>query len=295
MQKLSSYLYQNRIQILADLAGFNVEYTNVYQRNVKIYNGINNTLEFDIKNADQKRIDLTTFSLLKMNVMDAVGKALPNSPYTVVPSALKGIAVGVIPGADLTALSNQYLTYSLVATKDLEDVILYTNSRFEAIGTLELINNAIPSNRPVTIYNSFIGEIDLLGNVINHTSAMPATFYEAVPTTALRFTVEMTEFIGTIWLMGTTKSTITSESFRHSATLLTYTFTVPNSSPLIFTNVEIADFKYFRVYYQGDNPLTPTGSVNRVLVEADVYTQEYNIIDGGGSEGAEIILDGGSA
>jgi hypothetical protein len=295
MQKLSSYLYQNRIQILADLAGFNVEYTNVYQRNVKIYNGINNTLEFDIKNADQKRIDLTTFSLLKMNVMDAAGKALPNSPYTVVPSALKGIAVGVIPGADLTALSNQYLTYSLVATKDLEDVILYTNSRFEAIGTLELINNAIPSNRPVTIYNSFIGEIDLLGNVINHTSAMPATFYEAVPTTALRFTVEMTEFIGTIWLMGTTKSTITSESFRHSATLLTYTFTVPNSSPLIFTNVEIADFKYFRVYYQGDNPLTPTGSVNRVLVEADVYTQEYNIIDGGGSEGAEIILDGGSA
>ena len=44
MQKLSSYLYPNRIELLADLAGFSVEYTNVYQRNVKIYNGIDNKI-----------------------------------------------------------------------------------------------------------------------------------------------------------------------------------------------------------------------------------------------------------
>ena len=64
MQKISSYLYPNRVEVLADMASFNVEYTNVYQKNVKIYNGIDNTIEFDIKNADQKRIDLATIELI---------------------------------------------------------------------------------------------------------------------------------------------------------------------------------------------------------------------------------------
>ena len=31
MQKIQSYLYTNRIQLLADVAGFTTEYTNVYQ------------------------------------------------------------------------------------------------------------------------------------------------------------------------------------------------------------------------------------------------------------------------
>ena len=39
MQKISSYLYSNRVILLANLAGFTVEYTNVYQRTIKIYNG----------------------------------------------------------------------------------------------------------------------------------------------------------------------------------------------------------------------------------------------------------------
>ena len=78
MQKISSYLYPNRIQLLANLASFNVEYTNVYQRTIKIYKGVDNVLEFDIKNADQKRLDLITTPLvsnLKLNLMDEIGRA----------------------------------------------------------------------------------------------------------------------------------------------------------------------------------------------------------------------------
>lgn len=100
MQKISTYLYPNRIELLADLAGFPVEYTNVYQRTVKIYNGIDNTIEFDIKNADQKRIDLDDLTPIELNVMDASGTALPNSPYTVTPldqATKKGLAYVTIP------------------------------------------------------------------------------------------------------------------------------------------------------------------------------------------------------
>jgi hypothetical protein len=60
----------------------------VYQRTLKIYKGINNVIEFDIKNADQKRIDLSTLTAMKLNVMDAAGNALPFSPYSVSATAI---------------------------------------------------------------------------------------------------------------------------------------------------------------------------------------------------------------
>ena len=90
MRKISSYLYSNRIELLADLAGFSVENRTVYQRIVKIYKGVDNVLEFDIKNADQKRLDIAispTITNIKLNVMDTEGNKLPNSPYTVSPLA----------------------------------------------------------------------------------------------------------------------------------------------------------------------------------------------------------------
>jgi hypothetical protein len=296
MQKISSYLYPNRVELLADLAGFSVEFTNVYQRNIKIYNSIDNTIEFDIKNADQKRLDLTTLSSIKMHIMDVTGKALGCSPYTVTPTTIKGIAKVVIPREDLQYLSDQYLRYSVLAKKGTEDVILYTDARFGAVGNIELINNTIPwTSRPVEVYNSFIGEIDLYGNVINHTTAIPTTFYEAEITPALMFTIEMTGFIGTIWIMGTEQATIAVDSFKHSAKLLTATFTTANSNPLIWSNVGVADFKYFRVYYQGDNPLTPTGSIRRVLVNSDICADPFNTLDGGDATSNTNIIDGGAA
>ena len=121
MQKISSYLYPNRVILLANVAGFPVEWTNVYQRTIKIYNGIDNTIEFDIKNADQKRIDLDDLTTIELNVMDTSGTALPNSPYTVTPldqTTKKGLAYVTIPQEDLVDLADQFLKYSVSAVKD---------------------------------------------------------------------------------------------------------------------------------------------------------------------------------
>ena len=75
MQKISSYLYPNRVRLLANLAGFNVEYTSVYQRTINLFKGIDNVVEFDIINADQKRVDLTDLTLV-FTMMDTEGVQL---------------------------------------------------------------------------------------------------------------------------------------------------------------------------------------------------------------------------
>jgi hypothetical protein len=273
MRKISSYLYPNRIELLADLAGFTTEYTNVYQRTVKIYQGVDNVLEFDIKNADQKRIELLTspkVTGIELNVMDASGNALPNSPYTVTPHAtLKGIATAVIPDADTTDLDEQFLRYSVTATDaDGNTIPLYADSRFGAVGTIEIVGSAMPTFRNPKEYKTYTGEIDLDGNVLNHFSAMPVTFYEAVPTQQVDISVFLTGFIGNVWLEGATSDTISVESFRGSEIPNTrHEFTTPFTGEYPFLTADVGSYKYIRVSFQGDNPLTPTGTVDKVVIE----------------------------
>jgi hypothetical protein len=275
MQKISSYLYPNRIELLADLAGFTTEYTNVYQRQIKIYAGIDNTLEFDIKNADQKRIDLTTLTNISLNVMDISGNELSNSPYTITPmspqTTYKGLASVVIPQEDLADLNHQFLTYSVSALKNGADVLLYADSRFGAIGKIELVGSAMPTFRDERVYDRFSGEIDFQGNVKNHTSAIPCKFYEAVPTTEMSFEVAMTDYIGTIYIEGTKDSTISVESFKNATPLQSWTTNVATTTTHIFNNIPVGSYNYFRVVWTyidpvliGVNNTYPTGTVDKV-------------------------------
>ena len=293
MQKISTYLYPNRVQLLADLASFNVEYTNVYQRNVKIYNGIDNTIEFDIKNADQKRIDLSTLTYIEMNVMDSSGQALPNSPYTVTPTSLKGIATVTIPADDLSYLNPQFFKYSVSAVKDGNETLLYADSRFGAVGVLELVGSAMPVVRDSKIFESFTAEIDLKGTPTWHTSAIPAKFYEAVPTEALSFDINLTGFIGSVWIEATKDSTISVESFKHSTYLRSFTATVdsPATTTLSFNNVPVGEYSYFRVSYS--TPISMgVGASFTVTLDNNTYDVKLRSGGTGYSVGSQLKVLG---
>ena len=56
-------------------------------------------------------------------------------------------------------------------------------------GKIELIGNAMPIFRNDRIYKTFTAEIDLNGHPTYHSSAIPATFYEAVKTETISFDV----------------------------------------------------------------------------------------------------------
>ena len=315
MRKISSYLYSNRIELLADLAGFNVEYTNVYQRTVKIYKGVDNVLEFDIKNADQKRLDIAinpTITNIRLNVMDSEGNKLPNSPYTVSPYAtvyagvegatvvatsgksttttitfttsdasgtfvpgalltgdsgslpvvgivgpvtitkvvsdidsgittltvtfgsqtvsanttnlsstsepIKGIGTVTIPSTDLTNIEHQFLRYSVTATKGSATIPLYVDSRFGAVGTIEVAGTAMPSSRKSQVITEFHADLTY-SNMINeylHSTAIPIRFYEAIPTTTAKIDFIFNQLQGTVYVEATSDATISNESFPAS-------------------------------------------------------------------------------
>lgn len=279
MQKISTYLYPNRIQLLADLAGFNVEYTNVYQRTIKIYQGVDNVLEFDIKNADEKRLELITgpeITNIAVNIMDAEGNALPNSPYSATPSStVKGIATVVIPSTDLDGLKSQFLKYSVTATKDSNTIPLYGDSRFGMSGTIELITDAMPQVRNNRVYKDFTAEIDLKGNPIWHSSAIPAKFYEAVKTETMNFGIHVTNFVGDVWLDATENDTINVEAWRKAARPFGTWVNdgAPYTGVIAFgSNVPVGNYSYFRVSYD-----TPTINGMAAVFEVTKDNGAYSV------------------
>jgi len=220
MRKISSYLYSNRIELLADLAGFSVENRTVYQRTVRIYKGVDNVLEFDIKNADQKRLELSTspsITAIRLNVMDYEGNKLPNSPYTVSPSAIKGIATVTIPSTDLSNIDHQFLKYSVTATKSgvANPIVLYADTQFGALGTIEVVGSATPTARSVQVLDSFTADLSYssLINEYLHSSPALIKYYEAIPTTSAKLDFVLNSLTGTVIIEATADATISSESF----------------------------------------------------------------------------------
>lgn len=274
MQKVQSYLYPNRVILIANLAGFTVENTVVYAKTVKIYNGIDNVIQFDIQNADQKRIDLSTMSNIELNVMDMAGNALPESPYIVTPTAIKGIATVTIPSDDLVDLADQHLRYSVTAVSGGNDVMLYCDSRFSAVGTIQLIGNAMPVLRDEMVYDKFVGEINYMGNVIDHTPAIPCKFYEAVAVESMDFEMYLDRFIGTIYIEATKDMTISVDSFKNATRIQTFTTAVASTQTLVFNNVEVGTYNYFRISWEypdvwqirgAQDPYPTYGRVTKVI------------------------------
>ena len=278
MQKIQSYLYPNRVILLADLAGFTTENTVVYAKTIKIYRGVDNVIQFDVQNADQKRLDLVTAPLitnLRLNVMDSSGKGLSNSPYQFSPTSITGILTATIPQADTASLANQFLKYSVTGTDVSENTItLYTDSRFNAVGTIELVGSATPVTRSSVVYDKFSGEINFMGNVINHTSAIPAKFYEATPTATINFAIHITGFVGNLYLEATEDSTISVESFRNATQLQTFSSTSATTQTVNFTGT-VNNYNYFRVSWKypdiwqfgsQQNALLTYGTVDTVTV-----------------------------
>ena len=62
MHLIPRYLVNNRIEILANEAGYITEYKPVYQRHITVYRGIDNVLQFKLINPDQKPINTSLYT-----------------------------------------------------------------------------------------------------------------------------------------------------------------------------------------------------------------------------------------
>lgn len=154
MQKISSYLYPNVIKVVADVATFPVRWNIVYQNRIKIYQNIDNVLTIDVKNSEQKRIDVSSMDL-KMCVTDVLGKEILTTDLT--PSSTTGLATATITESDLTNLTPQFLSFSIYRVNDdLTKTILYADTQFGIKGNMELVGSALSVETPDRYITRFL-------------------------------------------------------------------------------------------------------------------------------------------
>lgn len=143
MQKISAYIYKNRIPVVCDLGDSLTEWRVVFQRNVKIYKGIDNTLEFTFKNSQQRPITVDNL-IMKMVITDETHEEVYTA--TITPSSVTpGLASCTIPATVLQNISPQLMKYAMyIVNLDNTKTPIYNDVNYGMSGSIELIGGILP-------------------------------------------------------------------------------------------------------------------------------------------------------
>lgn len=151
MIAVQSYLYDNIVQVqILDNANFKTRNRVVYNRTIKIYQGIDNTILVQVKNQDQKSVNLVGKSVL-VDLLDPTNDILIASyPLTWVDDA-KGTGSFIINKSEVNMLDQRYykITLKLVDTDSGNERPLYSDDNYSVGIDLEVLPGYQSNNSSV--------------------------------------------------------------------------------------------------------------------------------------------------
>lgn len=264
MQRIQTYLYPNRITLVSDLdegSAHNVEWRIVYQRTVKIYKGIDNIIELELKNNDQKRIELG-ISELKLVLMDQSQNLINTyTAQSLEDSTIVGLARITIPSADIADLDPQYLRFAVYQTNAIfENILTYNDSQFGAIGAIQLLNGLNAHTTMTRKYDRWTQMTDYNNarfeerKIYKISESIPTDGYRAVPITTMSFNIQANNFLGQFSIEGTSQEVIGNEAFINPKILYqAYIPGSPQTGSVIISNIDVSGLTYIRIKYLADN------------------------------------------
>lgn len=260
MQLVPRYLVNDRINVVSNDAGFVVEYRPVYSRNLKIYRGIDNTIQFRMLNADQKPVTLT--GIVMIVVFDELQNMIIERECVVTDdgssTSTKGMFHVTITENDLLNIKQQYLYYNVYQILNGSNVVTYANRNFESAGIIYLNSSAYPAPKASKEVNTFFRVADYWianGPAGEGIGAEPAlNGNEALHTIA----VYTNQYIGNLEIQATLENQITE--FTNWATVDTVTFTGNETEPVAVNFNGVFSFVRFKL------DTDPTDKVTKILV-----------------------------
>lgn len=143
MQLNPSYLYSNKVDVFTSLDTWtNERYRKVYQRNLKVYRGVDNRLDFQIKNGDEKPQPITNLTVV-FNMVGVESKELVVRKDCTTYDAAKGRVFVTLTQADIENIQAGHYHYSLYTeTAAGVKTPLYGDSQYGAIGVIDVIDHA---------------------------------------------------------------------------------------------------------------------------------------------------------
>jgi hypothetical protein len=253
MQLIPRYLVTNRINIVADVAGFITEYRPVYQRQIQLYKGVDNVLEFKVLNADQKAVDISTY-VPKLYAFGEDKTMLIEKTGTV--SATKGVFTVTVTENDLLNIKQQYLGYNILLEDDSGKTLTYAHSNFDNDATMFINARTLPG--PTASYNvTAFSKIDINTDIwiSESVTAQPAINGNEALHTAAIYT---DAFTGDVVIQATLDNQVTGSTAWADVATVTFTGTETEPKPVNFNGV----FSHLRFKVDAD----PANKISKILV-----------------------------
>ena len=159
MQTVSRYLLTN--VVIAYQSGYHGRNSKVYDRRITLHRGVTNPVSFTFKNEDQKAQDIVG-KTYEFNIIDTESKksVLTRSLKVMDDGSTvskKGTATVDITPGDLLKLDAKFYNFSVrqKITDDGSTIVTYSDTGYNAAGTLEVIDGAYPEAVGSTEVSSF--------------------------------------------------------------------------------------------------------------------------------------------
>jgi len=249
----------NRITIVANLAGFVTEYRPMYSRQIKVYKGIDNVLQFRLMNADQRPINtsgyIPKFVAIDDDNMLAIEKdgVIQDDGS----SSTRGLFTVTLTENDLIKFEQQYLKYNVyLEDAAQQNVLTYSHSNFDNDATIFVDTRAFPNPKPSLSLTEF--RQNATGSLYWFTGAVDAqpsiNSNEALHTAAIYTDF----FVGDIIVQGTLDPQISEGTSWADIQQVIFTGNETEPKPVNVTG----NFSYLRFMSVGN----PTATVTKILI-----------------------------
>lgn len=254
----SFYLYPNVTDVYNNVEAINIleRFRKVYQRTQKVYRGSNNRLDFQIRNADQKPVDVTgtslVFTLFNNETQEQLIKKdcidLDDSSF------LRGRVSVTLTEADLRAVEKGFYKFTL--TQETRTVVsndeyqvsnrvpMYVDSQYGAYGTLEVYGDVYGEPIDSVVIDEFL---EVFRSVATEQLTFESSIIDARPQLSNPFSLHTFAFYtnnyqGQVFIEG-------SLSNGASPKIWSTIETVNPSSDLQYVNIT-GKYNWFRIKHQ---------------------------------------------
>lgn len=171
MQLNLIYLYPNKLDVFTDRTGIwtSERFRKVYNRTLKIYKGVDNRLDFQVRSGDEKTVNMTgSFLVFNLIVRETQDIVLEKECQVV--DAVSGKFLVNLTQDDLLEINQGSYSYSI--TKELRTIldednyivtdrkVLYIDSQFGGIAAIDLIGDVKGTVTPSVEIKTFSKVVD---------------------------------------------------------------------------------------------------------------------------------------
>lgn len=167
MYSTNVYKFKPRQVVVLYSGNSTRRYQIVYAKNLTLNKGVDNIIQFQFLNQEQKFIDISNFDIT-FRLINYTGKEILFRKALTATLPLTGIAELITNSSDLEMIDTQQCFYSLEINDGTYDLPVFVNSEASARGVIQIVDSILPSFVPAV-------DIEIPSHAIPNTNTVTYT------------------------------------------------------------------------------------------------------------------------